>query len=62
MTTPKKGDRYTGMGCEIEVRRVSKDGTWADIFVYQPSSRVSWTKRQRLPFPDDWKLHYRIAS
>jgi hypothetical protein len=51
----KRGDRFVGMGCEIEVRRVAKDRQWADIFVYERRSRTSWTKRQPLPFPSDWR-------
>jgi hypothetical protein len=47
----KKGDRYWGMGCSIEVTRASS--RWADIQVV--SRGGSWTKRQPLPFPDDWE-------
>jgi hypothetical protein len=56
MSDVVKGDRYRTMGCDVEVRRVAKDGTWADIFVYELTSRTSWTKRQRLPFPSSWRL------
>jgi hypothetical protein len=47
----KKGDRYRGMGCAIEVLRVSR--AWANIKVSMPGG--AWTKQQRLPFPDDWE-------
>jgi hypothetical protein len=41
----------------LEVRRVAKDGTWADIAVC--TWAVMWTKRQQLPLPEgtsryDW--------
>jgi plasmid maintenance system antidote protein VapI len=47
----KKGDRFTAMGADVEVLRVST--SWADIKVTQPHG-ASWTKRQPLPFPEDW--------
>jgi hypothetical protein len=34
----------------VEVTRVAKDGTWADIKVC--NCFVMWTKRQRLPLPE----------
>ena len=48
----KKGDRFAAMGCVAEVRRVGK--TWADIHVTQTGG-ASWSKRQPLPFPSDWR-------
>jgi len=49
----KKGDHFLAMGADVEVRRVSTE--WADIKVTQPTGGT-WTKRQPLPFPDNWKL------
>ena len=63
-----KGQRYDAptMGCTLDVRRVARDGTWADIKVTrisatdgtgQPWKIATWTKRQLLrtdvefPFP-----------
>lgn len=61
-TTPvKKGDRFRAMGAEVEVRRVSGAGTWADITVTQASG-ASWRKRQPLPFPDGWKKQQPVQS
>jgi plasmid maintenance system antidote protein VapI len=51
--TIKKGDRFWGMGCAIEVLRASS--TWADIKVVQPKNGATWNKRQPLPFPEDWE-------
>jgi hypothetical protein len=39
---------------EIEVRRVARDCSWADIRVRQ-SHGATWTKRMRLPFPRSWE-------
>jgi len=50
--TVRKGDRYRGMGCEVEVTRVGAN--WADLKVTQYRG-AAWTKRQPLPFPDDWQ-------
>lgn len=50
----KRDDVYEWEGHCIRVERVSKKGEWADIFVYQLSTRASWTKRQPLPFPASW--------
>jgi hypothetical protein len=47
----KKGDRFRAMGTDVEVVRASK--TWADIKVKR--GQEEWTKRQPLPFPDNWK-------
>lgn len=49
-----KGDRYRAMGAQVEVRRVDKQGRWADVKVTQYNG-ASWTKRQPLPFPAEWK-------
>lgn len=49
----KKGDRFRALGCTIEVVRVSKTKTWADVEVSQKSG-ASWSKRQPMPFPEDW--------
>ena len=50
--TVRKGDRYRAMGCEVEVTRVGSG--WADLRVTQYTG-AHWTKRQPLPFPDDWQ-------
>lgn len=47
----KKGDIYIDGELLITVTRVAKDGSWADIDVYQPSTNNSWTKRQPTPIP-----------
>lgn len=47
-----KGDRFTWMGSEVTVLRVSRDGTWADIDC-KPVVGASWTKRQPLPMPEE---------
>jgi hypothetical protein len=50
-----KGDCYMATETNhVQVMRVAKDETWADIRVTQPSG-YSWTKRQPLPFPQDWR-------
>jgi hypothetical protein len=53
MTSVKRGDRFVAYGdwrpssrLYIEVTRVAKDGTWADIRVQ--TWAVMWTKRQPL--------------
>lgn len=50
---PKRGDRFvwaTGSNfVSVLVRRVARDGSWADIACATGSHR--WTKRQPLPFP-----------
>lgn len=33
------------------VRRVARDGSWADLHCSQPNGSY-WSKRQPLPFPD----------
>ncbi len=62
----KKGDRFVAFGDRrpahrvyIEVQRVAKDGSWADIFAC--TWAVGWPKRQQLrdgalPYaaPCDW--------
>jgi plasmid maintenance system antidote protein VapI len=48
----RKGDRFAAMGAVVEVRRAGT--TWADIKVVQTHG-ASWTKRQPLPFPSDWR-------
>lgn len=45
-----KGDLYDWDGLRVEIRRVAKDGTWADILCGH-SARGQWTKRQSLPLP-----------
>jgi hypothetical protein len=45
---PKFGETYETIdGMRVHVRRVSRDGAWADIVVSQPSG-ARWTKRQPL--------------
>ena len=48
----RKGDKYRAMGCEVEVTRVGTN--WADLRITQYTG-AHWTKRQPLPFPDDWQ-------
>ena len=48
---PQKGDRYASHTLVMEVTRVAKDGSWADIKVWQPHTGASWTKRQPTPIP-----------
>lgn len=53
----KKGDRLQWEkhpGLQMEVRRVAKDGSWADIFVHDIRTRASWTKRMKLPLDGRW--------
>lgn len=38
----------------IIVRRVARDGSWADIRVEQHTG-ARWGKRMRLPFPSAWE-------
>jgi hypothetical protein len=52
----KRGDRFVAYGDHapqaryyVEVTRVARDGTWADIRVC--NCYVMWTKRQKLPLP-----------
>lgn len=49
----KKGDRFWGMGCAVEVLRASS--TWVDVKVVQPKSGETWNKRMPLPLPEDWE-------
>lgn len=51
---PKRGDRYTWNGIDIEVMRVGRAGEWADLKV-RPAFGPHWSKRQRLPFPESFK-------
>ncbi|QBI97404.1 hypothetical protein SEA_FANCYPANTS_67 [Mycobacterium phage Fancypants] len=41
---------------QVTVRRVAKDGTWCDLFVYDLKTRTSWTKRMALPLDDVWTV------
>lgn len=51
---PKKGHVYRDGDLEIEVMRVARDESWADINVFQMTTNTAWTKRQPLPFPERW--------
>lgn len=42
------GQVWLWMGCEVRVVRVTKNGTWADVYVV-PTKGVGWNKRQALP-------------
>ena len=46
----KRGDRFYAdtSACSIQVIRVARDGSWADIFVMPDGGFVGWSKRQRL--------------
>lgn len=48
----KRGDHFifSNGAVQIEVTRVAKDGTWADIVCSTGSAR--WSKRQPLPMPE----------
>jgi len=53
---PRRGDRFIAYPDEgpkgrlyVEVTRVARDGSWADIRVC--NCYVMWTKRQQLPLP-----------
>jgi hypothetical protein len=46
----RKGDRLDWDGISIEVTRVARDGTWADIRCQDYPAM--WTKRQPLPMPE----------
>lgn len=53
----RKGDRLSWIPApqhSIVVRRVAKDQSWADIFVYDNRTRTSWTKRQPLPLHESF--------
>lgn len=41
---------------DIWVTRAAKDGTWIDVFIYQNSTRTSWSKRMPLPLTDAWTV------
>ncbi len=45
-----KGEEFYAptMGAFITVKRVAKDRAWADIYVEQPSTGATWSKRQPL--------------
>lgn len=52
--TLRKGDHVIWMAAEGLVKRVARDGSWADIQWFttaRPVLRI-WTKRHRLPLPD----------
>jgi hypothetical protein len=55
--TVKKGDRFRWHEVHVEVLRVARDGSWADIYcnANPDSAATGWTKRQPLPFPADMK-------
>lgn len=59
----KKGDVYDWNGVRVEILRVAKDGSWADIRATSPGSYpfdpYTWIKRQPVPdggLPPDWVL------
>ena len=54
----KRGDLYIEGRNLITVRRVAKDGSWADILVNQSSTGASWTKRQPLTEPRTAPAHF----
>lgn len=52
----RKGDHFDAGILAIEVLRVARNGSWADIRVRQERSAVAtWTKRQPMPFPSYWR-------
>lgn len=55
---PKRGDLFRTIlfpSLDISITRVAKNGSWADIFVYDNRTRISWNERHPLPLPADWK-------
>jgi len=48
----EKGETYLWGSVYMDVIRVARDQTWADLSCYQVGTRVTWSKRQPLPFPD----------
>lgn len=54
----KAGNRYRNNLFEITVRRVARDGSWADIEVYQLSTGAMWSKRQPLVTPFTPPKHF----
>lgn len=50
ISSVEKGDRLDWSGIAVEVRRVARDGSWADVRCVSPVDGT-WTKRQQLPFP-----------
>lgn len=48
-----KGQVWLWHDVKCLVKRVAKDGTWADITVY---SNTTWGKRMLLPFPEGFVL------
>lgn len=55
----RKGTRLQREGFRnqsVEIRRVAKDGSWIDVFVYDNPSRTSWTKRMPLPLGEMWTV------
>lgn len=54
-----KGTRLHCLGFpkhQVTVRRVAKDGSWVDVFVYDLTTRTSWSKRMPLPLTDAWRV------
>ncbi len=49
--TVVKGNRLIWNQVKIEVMRVAKDDTWADLYCTGPTGDT-WTKRQALPLPE----------
>lgn len=46
----ERGQMYRALesGVTIAVRRVAKDGSWADIEVHSSATTLAWRKRQKL--------------
>lgn len=58
--TYTKGDKFIwNDGVCVEITRVAKDQTWADLRCWT-SINVSWTKRQTLPLPESFVREYWI--
>ena len=50
ISSVEKGDRLDWSGVAVEVTRVARDGSWADVRCTHPVDGT-WTKRQQLPLP-----------
>ena len=51
ISSVEKGDRLEWHGVAVEVLRVARDGSWADVRCVPPNGEEPWTKRQKLPLP-----------
>jgi hypothetical protein len=56
---PTGGDVFDwiseGRNQTLTVRRVAKDGSWADVFTYDNKTLTSMSRRIRLPLHQNWR-------